>query len=475
MNLKKFLCLGIAILSVGALTACGGDEPTATTPTVKEEVKVEPTKTEVKEEEVVEKVEEVEEVRDLGGLVVTIASWGERSEPDEKNSAQEEALWEHRNAMMEKHNFKFEELALSAWDEMLEFMSTSTLAGEPAAEIFRVHANHTLAAIKSGLCYPLNEIESLDPMDGSKWSVPLAELMTVDGKMYGIGESSRPKKMIFFNKRLFEEAGLEPDLLYDLQASGEWTWDKFMEISALLTNDTDNDGINDTYATIMNPTHFAEAAVFANDGSYVGIDENGQYYSNLESPETVAALEWVADYWLTDYDIAPEHWNGHKELFYTGQAAMYMGDEWECTTFTQDLMVDDWGLVCFPKGPNAKDYQAVYKDPGWVIPNTYTKEEVEDILFALDLWYGDVPGYDGPDDWKAELYPLYRDERAINETIAMVKDPARSKVDYSVAISSKVNTGLVSSDVYWNKATVAESIEAQKGIWQAELDNMNAK
>ncbi|ONI44074.1 hypothetical protein AN641_08375 [Candidatus Epulonipiscioides gigas] len=478
MNFKKILYLGMTVLTIGALTACGGDEEVVTeqvkteaTETVKEEIKEE-----VKNEVVAEPVkEEEEEVRDLGGLVVTIASWGDRLEPDEKKSAQEEALWEHRNAMMEKHNFKFEELALARWQDLIELMSTSTLSGEPAAEIFRIHATRVLSAVNSGLCYPLNDVESIDPMDGTKWSVPLAEVMTVDGTMYGIGESSRPKQMIFFNKRLFEEAGLEPDLLYDLQASGEWTWDKFMELSEILTQDKDNDGVNDTYAVIMNPASFAEAAVFANDGAYVRVDENGNYYSDLESPETVAALEWTAAYWQTDYDLVPEHWDGHKDLFYAGQAAMYMGDEWESTTFTQELMADDWGLVCFPKGPNADGYQAVYKDPGWVIPNTYTKEEVEDILFALDLWYGDVPGYDGPDDWKAELYPLYRDERAINETIAMVRAPEYASPDYSVAISSNVNIGLVSSDVYWNKATVTESIEAQKGIWQAELDKMNAK
>ncbi|ONI45384.1 hypothetical protein AN642_01630 [Epulopiscium sp. SCG-B10WGA-EpuloA2] len=216
--------------------------------------------------------------------------------------------------------------------------------------------------------------------------------MSKGDSYYGIGEKSRPKKMIFFNKRLFEEAGLDPDLLYDLQASGEWTWDKFMEVSDSLTQDTDNDGVNDTYAIIMNAASFAEAVVFSNDGEYVGKDEEGNYFNGLESPETVAALEWVADYWKTDYDLVPAHWNGHKELFLTGQAAMYMGDEWESVDFTQDQMVDDWGLVCFPKGPNAEHYQASYKDPGWVIPNTYTKEEAEDIAFALELWYGPVPG-----------------------------------------------------------------------------------
>ncbi|ONI45385.1 hypothetical protein AN642_01635 [Epulopiscium sp. SCG-B10WGA-EpuloA2] len=144
MNFKKILYLGMTVLTIGAFTACAGDEPTVTT-TVKEEVK-----TEVKEEtknEVTQTEVKDEEVRDLGGLVVTLANWGEKVEPEEKHSAYEEALWEHRNAMMEKHNFKFEELALAPWNGMLELFSTSVLAGEPAAEIFRFHASHVLSAV----------------------------------------------------------------------------------------------------------------------------------------------------------------------------------------------------------------------------------------------------------------------------------------------------------------------------------------
>ncbi|WP_305767018.1 hypothetical protein [Candidatus Epulonipiscium viviparus] len=248
-----------------------------------------------------------------------------------------------------------------------------------------------------------------------------------------------------------------------------------MELSEKLTRDTDNDGINDTYAMVMNPSAFAEAVIMSNGGKLVYVDENGDYKHGLDDAEVVAALEWAADYWKTEFDLVPAHWNGHKDAFLTSQAAMYLGSEWESTTLTQDQMADDWGLVTFPKGPNATGYKAIYGDPGWVIPASYSKEEAEDIAFALNLWYGPVPGYDGPDDWKTVLYPLYRDERAIDETIAMVREPENSMVNLTIAISDSVNVGLLSSDVYWNKATVAESIEAQKGIWQAALDKVNAK
>ncbi len=476
MSFKKFLSLGLIVLSIGALTACGGAEDVATaTETVKT---TETAKPEVAEEVKVEEevVVEEEPPRDLGGLVVTLANWADKVEPDEKMSAYEEALWEHRNEMMEKHNFVFEEVAAAPWNGMLELMSTTTLAGEPAAEIFRFHSSFTLAAVQSGLCYDLSTLDSITPDDPVKWNTSLAQVMSVGDAQYGVGEKGRPKQMIFFNKRLFEEAGLEPDLLYDLQASGDWTWDTFMEVSEQLTRDTDNDGVNDVYAMVMNAAPFAEAAITSNDTAMIYLDpEDGLYKHGLDDPNLVAAIEWANEYWKTDYDFAPAHWNGHLEAFYSGQSAMYLGSEWESTIMTQEKMTDDWGLVCFPKGPNADTYFAEYGDPGWIIPASYSKEEAEDIAFALDLWYGPVPGYDNPDDWKTVLYPLYRDERAIDETVAMVRNPENSKVDLGIAISSEVNLGLLTSDVFWNKATVVESIEAQKGVWQAALDKFNAK
>ncbi len=474
MNFKKFLTLGLIVLSVSALTACGGSEDVATTSET-----VETTTSEVTEEtpsQAEEIVVEEEPPRDLGGLVVTLATWADKFEPEVKMSAYEEALWEHRNEMMEKHNFVFEERALAPWNGMLELMSTTTLADEPAAEIFRFHSNFNLAALKSGLCYDLSTLDSIDPDDPVKWNTSLAQVMSVGDSRYGVGEKGRPKQMIFFNKRLFEEAGLEPDLLYDLQASGDWTWDTFMELSEKLTRDTDNDGVNDTYALVMNPSAFAEAAITSNDSALIYVDEaDGLYKHGLDDPNVVEALQWAADYWLTDYDLAPAHWNGHIEEFYGGNSAMYLGGEWESTIMTQDKMTDDWGLVFFPKGPNATEYFAEYGDPSWVIPASYSKEEAEDIAFALDLWYGPVPGYDNPDDWKTVLYPLYRDERAIDETVAQAREAEHSKVDLGIAISGEVNLGLVSADVYWNRATVVESLEAQKGIWQAALDKFNAK
>ena len=59
---------------------------------------------------------------------------------------------------------------------------------------------------------------------------------------FGVPE---PREGMFFNKRILQENGYDPDLPYDMQKDGTWTWETFEELCKKLTRDTDNDGVND--------------------------------------------------------------------------------------------------------------------------------------------------------------------------------------------------------------------------------------
>lgn len=454
--MKRIITLLLAASTIGALTACGSAEPTSGT-----EVAVET------------EVVETEEV-DLGGMEIVLAGWGDIVEPKVKSSAQQEAMWEYRHDIMEKYNFTFEQKGLAGWNELLELLSTSTMAGDPAAELFRIHVNFLETAKNSGLLYDLATLKNIDVHD-PKWGKPLTEKMTSGDAVYAVSPQESPLMCIYFNKRIFEEAGLDPNILYDLQASGEWTWDKFWEISNMITQDVDNDGVNDIYAINCNTYFFAQAAIFSNGGSYVGRNADGTYFNNTSSPETVEALEWSKRYWDTDNEIIPEHWDGHRALFTSGKIGMYLSGAWEASVFTQEAMPDDWGLVAFPKGPSADTYTSLYSFDGYVIPASFSKEEAEAIAFAYNMWTNPTPGYEGKDDWKTVLYPVYRDERAIEETLTMLKNSSNPQLDHSsILYSAGIIPGTIGSDVYWDKMTVKEAIESREFQWQAEIDKINS-
>ena len=79
----------------------------------------------------------------------------------------------------------------------------------------------------------------------------------------------------------------------ELQENGEWTWDKFEELCSQVQADTDNDGVIDRYAMVNFRSTFYNEAVASNYGDYIAMDENGKYYNDLESNETLDALNWA--------------------------------------------------------------------------------------------------------------------------------------------------------------------------------------
>ncbi len=462
MKLSKYI-FTLMSLSLITLVGCGSAEEKV------EQTEEKVVSTNTDQVQTTEKEITEEPARDLGGLNVTIATWVEVIEPEVKSSAYEEALWEYRHEMMEKHNFTFEEKALAKWNTTLELMSTSVIAGEPAAEIFHISSKYVTAAMVNGLCYDLSTLDELD-FDHWKWDVAVIDYMTMHGSTYGIAIDQAPDGFVYFNKRLFEEAGLDGDLPYDLQASGEWTWAAFEEISDQLTKDLDGDGINDTYA-INNHTRIFDYALISNGGQMVEIDENRMFLNNINTPENIEAFTWVADYLAKDYDLAPSHGSGQEELFITGKVAMMPHSKSRGLTL-QD-MEDDWGMVIFPKGPKADDYTVTGTGAGWFIPSTYSPEEAADIAFALNIWTNEPPGYDAEDDWMMEEYKNFRDDRAVEETLAKVREPGVMILNYRFQIPGGVPDGNIYRAIMSNSKTPVEAFEHAVGEYDAVISAAN--
>ncbi|OON93509.1 MAG: hypothetical protein ATN31_06040 [Candidatus Epulonipiscioides saccharophilum] len=468
MKLNKFLAnTFISVLTISALTACGGaDEPAvveenSTVATATEET-VKPTTEE-------EATSEPEVVRDLGGLHVTIATWVDVLEPEVKASAQEEALWEYRHEMMKKHNFTIEEKALGKWNSTLELMSTSMIAGDPAAEVFHISASFVSTAMNNDLTYDLATLDEIDPHHW-KWDPAVTDFLTRGESIYGVFPVQTPDNFLFYNKRLFEEAGLDPDLPYDLQASGEWTWEVFKEIAEKLSRDTDNDGINDIYA-ITTTTKLYDFAMTSNGGEMVSRDENGRFINTLNTPENIEALTWATEFLRNDYDAPVTHWDGgYEQMFIMGQVAMMPHDK-EKLLLLQD-MEDDFGMVIFPKGPKATDYHVTGTGAGWFIPATFSPEEAADIAFALDIWASEPPGYDAADDWMMEDYKLFRDERAVEETMVLTKQPGMMSLNNRLNIAGINANELYHAMLYDGKTTI-EAVESVMGMLDSAVANAN--
>lgn len=153
------------------------------------------------------------------------------------------------------------------------------------------------------------------------------------------GDSIEPKGGMYFNKRLLSEAGIEPQSIYDLQESGDWTWDKFEEICKQIAKDTDNDGVIDRFAMVNFASTFIQEAVWSNNAEFIGKDADGKFINKLETNETLEALNWAVDM-LAKYDYPqPDgaEWNYWQEAFVNGAGAFIAGETYQAGQDWKDM------------------------------------------------------------------------------------------------------------------------------------------
>ncbi len=356
--------------------------------------------------------------RDLGGAEILVGDWWSTDEVAEPATTKEEDTLAYRDELQANHNFTLKQVNLGAWAEYQEIFITSTMAGDPAADIFIMDPKFVPEPLKQGLLFPLTDLPSFDPASET-WNKNVIDFMTVGGKVYGFSEEmNSPGLGVFFNKRLFEEAGLSVDLLYDLQKSGEWNWTKFEELAKTLTKDNNSDGVTDVYGICCWQVELVKAAVFSNGSDYIKLNnETGRYENNQNSTEFLDAVNLAVDYFNKGYvmpDPEGAAWTWFEGAFKSGQAAMLV-TEWYRNSAFQD-MEDDWGFVFFPAGPKGS-IKTMYTGNTRVMPATLDAKHADDVIWAYSQWVGTVPGYEDSEADYSNYYNLTRDTRSVEETI----------------------------------------------------------
>lgn len=480
---RKLMAASLATVMAASMAGCGDANAPASaeskTTESKEEASTEASTESSAEEEVGQYTvlkDENGNVYDLGGMEIVIRDWysGEQGEP--KNDY-EEALFEYREWIQETYNFTIKQQAISDWgstpQDFVDYASTGgdenylfTLRDDPAIT----------SAMANGLMYDLATLDCLDFSEEKFTKNKLNEQYSLGDKVFCMyAGDPEPRTGVYFNKRLLTEANIDPESIYDMQADGSWTWDKFEELLAQAQRDIDSDGVIDVYGVTQNASVLLCAAVWSNGGEFVGKDASGNFTYQLESPETMEALEWQAKI-FNDYVLPyPEdaQWDYYKEAFKNGQAAFMVEDGYAGTpgNFLED-MADDFGFVMFPKGPKMDDYTNCWSNNPVCIPACYDADKAWKLAFAWNLYTDDVPGYEDYDGWKVNYYAGMRDTRAVDETAQMMTE--KGFVTYHGIVPS-LSLG---SDFTWGAAAkgvvISEKVEAIRDTWKGYIDAANA-
>ncbi len=347
--LKKLLCLALALACVLTFAACTGDDSN-TTSNKKQESSSEPQETgsrvtsggvTVNSNVELELLESTLATKNYGGKEFKFYFWYQYGENIDRKI----------DAFNKKHNAK---VTTQIGTSFSEDISKAIVEGVPY-DIIANHATYFPQAVIADILAPLNEhltdsrdFFDINKIDNGGLSNEIIDAFTWGDQQYTAGSAQSIYSMVFYyNKKLFNEAGLEDP--YNLWKNGQWTWDKCVEMSDMVT-DPDNS------------TVFLEELALANwltlNGvKFVTVDnKNKTAKENLNDPKTLAAIKKWQDLFLGDHKMCSVKYCGlfgsrsvaYAAITYTDVYAIYSDKALNASVF--DKNPDNLGVVPMPTG-----------------------------------------------------------------------------------------------------------------------------
>jgi ABC-type glycerol-3-phosphate transport system substrate-binding protein len=417
----------------------------------------------------------------LRGMNITIGNWWSNYDPATyvTRSDYEERQLDYRRRLIRQYNFTMQNRNIASWNEMAQISATSIMAGRPAATVFVLQPDWALSLYRQNLLYPISTSRAINWSSTTpiEWNRSVTQAFTFDGRTYAFADGyggSQHAAVVFFNKRLFREAGLDPNLPYNMQRDGTWTWENFLDICKRLTRDINNDGIIDIYAMPADlSTEILDALVSSNGAMYVDRDpRTGRLVNATGRPEFLEAVRFymrLRDEGVMKPKPAGDNvpWNWHIPEFNDGRVAMRIDQQYLATNDLRNMR-DEWGMVLPPKGPRSANYVVFNDENVMVLPaRGFTPQQVDAILWAVQAWITPVDT-----NWRLAEYPNYRDRRAVDETIAMIRDQRLWQWKYHLHVPG-LNRGGIAWEIWWHDGEPAQLIEAVSQSWNALIEDAN--
>lgn len=279
---------------------------------------------------------------DLGGRVIKISAWWDGT-PKGETAGEKEALAKI-DELQKKYNCKIEFVNIP-FDQYMDKFTTTTLAGDPMADIVVMEFKRAIAPVKQGLVLPLSDF-TLATSDINNENKHIVKLPPIAGKEYSFTQPFVSVVGMYYNRDLFKKLGLpDPQELYN---NGQWTWDKFLEIAKLATRDADNDGKIDNWGYSGWPADAARHIGVTNGALFVNEDLS----LGFADPKMSEALEFVNRIWNVENVVKVKSgnkmdWN-ETNTFKDGDVAMSINYDWNVGDLTFEV-----GVVPNPAGPNS--------------------------------------------------------------------------------------------------------------------------
>lgn len=282
------------------------------------------------------------------------------------------------------------------------------IASGDAPDIMQIGDDAVPNFVSKGAVIPLDDfINGEYPLDTSIYLPGMIEPGQYQGKQYFLPKDFSTLS-VYYNKKIFDQYGVA----YPQEG---WTWDDFLKTAQELTIDENNDGVPEVYGVQLtaNWTTGFEYWVAAAGGRLIS-EDGKSYLGYMDSPETIAAVQFFADLY-NKYKVAPppadfNQWAGGNPEFENGTAAMRLFGRWPQTGLLKNEKID-LGLVGVPVG---KEQANVLFWGGFGISSTAKNPEA---VWRFLRYYA---GAEGSETWALHGIPPVAKAA---EAVGMYSDP----------------------------------------------------
>lgn len=367
LSRRHFLRLAAVGAGGALLAACGGS-------TMPEDAPDEPGQD-----------EPVQEAPAAEPVLITYQSWGN----EQKFVSEQHCVVD---PFMEQQDRIEVEYSGLAWPQHWQRILTGIAGGDPP-DVFRMEFWKAHAYYSRGVCQVLDAYFEAEGIIPEEEFLDIQEQSVYEGKWYGTPRGATGNHIIYYNRDMFDEAGIEWP-----ENTPDWTWEDFLDIAMELTNVTGD----------------IETDVWGFDSSKITNDWNGgqefawgwgtdlfdeEYRKSLiNTPEAIEGLQWLADL-RNEHGVAPQPAQlpeGMGDAFLVGKVAMNQTGGFMINSYKviEDF---DWGIAPIPKGkvrqvafskPNATVITAAsdHPDEAWELLKFINSEQVNKCEASEGLW-----------------------------------------------------------------------------------------
>lgn len=245
---------------------------------------------------------------------VTFAFWGDPAE---------QAAYEKVAAAFEGEGGGIEITTdyTSSQGDYLQKLATGFAAGN-APDVFLINYRSFGQYAARGALQPVQGyLDGSETLDAADFYDVALDAFRFDGAELTCMPQNVSSLVVYYNVDLFAAAGVP------LPTAG-WTWDDFLAAAKALTQDTNGDGVTDTYGLVMEQSLYRFTPfVWANGGELVD-DLVHPTTLTLDSPEAIEALTWLKGLGAHGAGVVPSEIDAQAEddeaRFMRGGAGMFL-------------------------------------------------------------------------------------------------------------------------------------------------------